>query len=68
MSEPPVAVADLERMYAALAAALDAVGRERETVFLAKLALTMAAALGDPRRVDEAIAIARAEIDSAPPR
>ena len=48
--------ATLETFYEALAAAIDNVGPERETVFLAKLSLLLAHELADPDRAISCIA------------
>jgi hypothetical protein len=54
---------DLERVYTLLAEAIDTVGPERETLFLAKLALTLARQVGDHDAVAETIATARLDLD-----
>lgn len=41
MSEPTLSSAEFEQAYESLAAALDRVGRERESEFLARLALLL---------------------------
>jgi hypothetical protein len=41
MSEPALSGADFEQAYESLAAAIDRVGRERESEFLARLALLL---------------------------
>lgn len=43
--------ASMEDVYAALAEAIDAAGKEKETLFLAKVALLLACEVGDPDRV-----------------
>ncbi len=49
---------DLERFYEQLAEAIDAVGPQRETLFLAKLALTLAHQLEDGAKAQAAITTA----------
>ncbi len=56
--------AALERIYDAMADALDRVGEDREPVFLAKLALALAALSGDERAVLDAIAVAERDLDA----
>ena len=48
----------LEQVYQLLAEAIDRAGQENESVFLAKLALTLAEQLSDPARFKAAIEIA----------
>ncbi len=55
--------ADLERAFELLAAAIDEAGPERESLFLAKLALTMAHRLGDIAALEDSIAAAKRELD-----
>ena len=59
--------ADLEVVYDRLAEAIDAAGPERESLFLAKLALLLSRRLGERAAVEEAIAVALADLDNAPP-
>jgi hypothetical protein len=58
-SSPILDIAGLEAVYDRLAEAIDAAGESRRTLFLVKLALLNAQALGDPelfaRHVDEAL-------------
>ena len=54
----PATPEQLERMYEALAVAIDRAGPENETLFLARLALALGQALGDPDAFDAALAIA----------
>lgn len=44
---PPLALSDLEDLYDELAEAIDRVGPEGESMFLAKLSLALAHHLGD---------------------
>lgn len=46
---------ELETLYDELATAIDAVGAERESVFLAKLVICLAQEFGDAQRVSELI-------------
>lgn len=55
---PPLGIADLENVYDWLAKAIDAAGPERTDVFLVKLALLHAQALGDVDTVRRHIDIA----------
>lgn len=48
MKQRNLTVPDLEQVYDALATAIDAVGPEKTEIFLVKLALLNAQALGDP--------------------
>lgn len=56
---------ELEQAYEWLAIALDEAGPARESLFLARLALTLAHRLGDPDSFKEAIAIALKNIPDA---
>lgn len=56
---------DLELVYEELAAAIDAAGEERASLFLSKLALTLAHELGNPKVVIDAI---RACLDGLDPQ
>jgi len=60
MAEPMV-FEDLEKVYEALAEVIDAVGRDREVLFLTKLTMVLAHRVGDLQAVEEAIDIARRE-------
>ena len=60
----PLEFEDLEEVYCTIAEAIDTVGSERETVFLAKLSLILARMIGRPNMVAEAIAIAKRDLDS----
>jgi hypothetical protein len=53
---------DLEKVYDFLAIAVDAAGPEKETLFLAKLCLTLAHETGDLTTVERAIEIAKADL------
>lgn len=55
---PGLAFADLERVYEALAGAIDKVGPGRESVMLAKLTLVLAHRLGDRAVVEQCIEMA----------
>ena len=48
--------ADLENFYDELATAIDTVGPEKESVFLAKLVLSMAQEFGQPERLSALVA------------
>jgi hypothetical protein len=48
---PTLNIPGLEQVYDALASAIDAVGSEKTELFLVKLALLQANAIGDPQRV-----------------
>lgn len=54
---------DLERIYGQLAEAIDDVGAEREALFLSKLALVLAREVGDPKKLADAIEVARRDLD-----
>ena len=54
----PATPEQLERMYESLALAIDRAGPENEALFLARLALALGQALGDPDAFDAALAIA----------
>ncbi|MES2413272.1 MAG: hypothetical protein V4614_05680 [Pseudomonadota bacterium] len=49
----PLSFNHLENLYDELANAIDAVGGERESLFLAKLVLSLAQELGDGPRISE---------------
>jgi hypothetical protein len=53
---------DLERVYDLIAAAIDRVGPERESLLLAKLALLLADRLGDYESAAEAVAAAERDL------
>ena len=63
MTMQPLAFQDLEKVYEMLAAAIDAVGEEKETLLLSKLCLTLAHRLGELDQVEEAIRIAQQNLD-----
>ena len=48
----------LERMYEALAVAIDRAGPEKEALFLTRLALTLGQALGNADAFEAALAVA----------
>lgn len=50
MNPNPLSIPALEAVYDRLATAIDAVGAEKSELFLVKLALLNAHALGDPER------------------
>lgn len=58
-----LAFSDLEEIYDRLAVAIDAAGREKESLFLAKLCMTLAHHVGDRATVLHAIEIAAADLD-----
>lgn len=58
-----MSVTTLETVYERLAEAIDAAGPEKETLLLAKLALLLAEALGDPDRVVGLIEDAARDLD-----
>jgi hypothetical protein len=51
-------IAGLEQVYDALAAAIDQAGTDKSELFLVKLALLNAKALGDPQVFESQIALA----------
>ena len=53
----------LEDVYAALAEGIDAAGRDKEAMFLAKVALLLAQELAHPGRALELIAAAQTNMD-----
>jgi hypothetical protein len=53
---------DLEHAYETLAAAIDQAGSEKESVFLAKLALALAERLASPADFDACVAVALADL------
>lgn len=59
-----LAFQDLEEIYDRVAAAVDAVGPEKEALFLAKLCLTLAHHVGDRATVERAIEIAETDLDT----
>ena len=61
-------IADLEDVYDALAQAIDRAGEARSELFLVKLALLQAHALGDAARVLTSIEAALADLEPAPDR
>ncbi len=54
---------ELEQVYDLLAASIDAAGPQRE-LFLCKLCMTLAHHIGDLSIIEEAVAIARADLDT----
>ena len=57
----------LERAYERLADAIDQAGPEQESLFLAKLALTLAHELGDIAAFERSIAVALTDLAAPPP-
>ena len=51
----PLVESDLDIIWERLAEAIDQAGPERETLFLAKLALLVASELGNGRRTEELV-------------
>ena len=58
----PLSVQANERLYDALADAIDAVGPAQEALLLTKLALLLANQIGDEAVVDTALATAQAQL------
>lgn len=54
----PATPEQLERMYEALAVAIDRAGADNEALFLTRLALALGQALGNPEAFEAALAIA----------
>jgi hypothetical protein len=54
---------EIEALWEALAEAVDEVGPERETLFLAKLALLLGREVGDLGRVRALLAVALRDLD-----
>ena len=61
----PLSVEANERLYDALAEAIDLAGHKHEALFLTKLVLLLANQLGDEVAVDDALAAAAAQLQSA---
>lgn len=57
-TNPTLDIADLEQVYDALANAIDQAGSDKSELFLVKLALLNAKALGDPQKFEAQIAAA----------
>lgn len=55
---------DLEKVYDLVATSIDEVGRDKEALFLSKLCLVLAHDIGELAVVEEAIRIARKDIDA----
>lgn len=53
---------DLEALYESLALAIDAVGEEKESLFLSKLCLLLFEATGDRKIAETAISAALADL------
>lgn len=64
----PLTTEQSEAFYDRLAEAIDRAGPQGESLFLAKLAMLLAHALGNARAADAAIEQALAQSGSAPPR
>ncbi len=58
----PLSVEANERLYDALAEAIDAIGPEKDALFLTKLALLLANQIGEEAAVNQAIQKARDHI------
>lgn len=58
--------ADLENFYDELATAIDTVGPEKESVFLAKLVLSIAHEFGDAQRLSALVADCMKLADTGP--
>jgi hypothetical protein len=58
MSQNTLTIPGLEQVYDALATAIDAAGPEKTELFLVKLALMNAQALGDPEQFQRHLAAA----------
>jgi hypothetical protein len=56
---------DLEKVYEIIAAAIDEVGVEKESLFLAKLVITLAHQTGDIEVIKNAVSIAMANLEVA---
>lgn len=63
MIESRLDEAALERVYDAIAEAIDRVGDGQEATFLAKLALVLAARVGDEAAISGAITAAARDLD-----
>ena len=57
-TNPTLDIAGLEQVYDALANAIDQAGSDKSELFLVKLALLNAKALGDPQKFEAQIATA----------
>jgi len=53
---------DLEKVYDLVATAIDEVGPDHESLFLAKLCLTLAHHIGELTTIEDAIGIAKADL------
>jgi hypothetical protein len=51
----PLTIPQLEQVYDTLAQAIDHAGPQRSEIFLSKLSLLMANALGDPTQVEQLV-------------
>jgi hypothetical protein len=60
-----LAFQDLEKVYDLLAEAIDAAGPDREALFLSKLCITLAHNIEDVSIIEEAIEIARMDLEPA---
>ena len=60
--------ADLEQAYDLIAAAIDRAGPVKESLFLAKLSLALAAQMSSIDSIVEAIRVAEEDLGELPPR
>ena len=60
----PLSIEANERLYDALAQAIDAVGPDQESLLLTKLVLLLANHIGDEPAVNQALALAAKQIDA----
>ena len=63
----PLSIEANERLYDALAQAIDAAGREREALLLTKLALLLANEIGEEAVVNQALALATSHLTPPAP-
>ncbi len=63
MTDSTLPFADLEAVYDRIAEGIDQAGPQKESLFLAKLAFSLAHHLGDRTAVDHCIEVALADID-----
>ncbi len=55
---------DLEKVYDLVAVSIDEVGPEKQSLFLSKLCLTLAHNISELSVIEDAIAVARSDLDS----
>lgn len=60
----PLSIEANERLYDALAQAIDAAGPDQESLLLTKLVLLLANQIGDEPAVNQALALAAKQIDA----